>query len=208
MTHPASSASAASNEFDAAKTIVETLQGLDKQLQARAIRFAIESLGLPAAFSGTSSVTSLTASSPLSNAVELPASHGSSSRPKDIRQFTAEKLPKNDVQFAAIVAYYHRFEASEGERKETINAADLTEAARLVQRERPPAPGQTLINAKNTGYLDLVGGGAYKINTVGENLVAVTLPGNGSDSSPRRKAPKKKGSKTIALKSKKSKISG
>jgi hypothetical protein len=36
----------APNEFDAAKSIVEALRGLDKQQQTRAMRFARESLGL------------------------------------------------------------------------------------------------------------------------------------------------------------------
>jgi hypothetical protein len=38
----------APNEFDAAKMIVEALKGLDKQLQARAMRFASESLSTAA----------------------------------------------------------------------------------------------------------------------------------------------------------------
>jgi hypothetical protein len=30
----------------------------------------------------------------------------------------------------------------------------------------------TLVNAKNAGYLDSIGGGQYKLNPVGYNLVA------------------------------------
>jgi len=36
----------APNEFDAAKLIVAAMEGLDTQQQARAIRFAVETLGL------------------------------------------------------------------------------------------------------------------------------------------------------------------
>jgi hypothetical protein len=50
----------------------------------------------------------------------------------------------------------------------------------------------TLTNAKNAGYLDSAGHGAYKINTVGENLVAVTLPGEGSERDAKSRAAKKK----------------
>ena len=34
----------------------------------------------------------------------------------------------------------------------------------------------TLTNAKNAGYLDAAGSGKFKLSTVGENLVAITLP--------------------------------
>jgi hypothetical protein len=39
----------------------------------------------------------------------------------------------------------------------------------------------TLTNAKNAGYLDAVGNGKFKLSSVGENLVAITLP---NDSGP------------------------
>jgi hypothetical protein len=58
----------------------------------------------------------------------------------------AEKQPKSDVQFAATVAFYHRFEAPVHHRKDSINAEDLREACRLVNRERLKKPLQTLNN--------------------------------------------------------------
>ena len=52
----------------------------------------------------------------------------------------------------------------------------------------------------SAGLLDKAERGAFSINTVGENLVAVTLPGNGVSAEPARgrknrakKAPAKKG---------------
>ena len=39
-------------------------------------------------------------------------------------------------------------------------------------------PAQTLRNAKNLGYLDGGSPGEFAVNSVGENLVAMTLPGN------------------------------
>lgn len=62
----------------------------------------------------------------------------------------------------------------------------------------------TLTNAKNAGYLDAAGDGKYKLSSVGENLVAITLPDNngnvnksrgkaGNGKAPKKKTAKKKG---------------
>jgi hypothetical protein len=112
-----------------------------------------------------------------------------------MKQFTAAKAPKTDQQFAAVVAYFYRFEAPPDQRRETIGADTLVEAARLAGRRRPAKAYFTLNNAKNAGYLDSAGTGQFQINSVGENLVAMALPGDDDDSAPRtprKKADKKK----------------
>jgi hypothetical protein len=99
------------------------------------------------------------------------------------------------MQFAATVAYYFAFEAPLGERKDSITADDLQDACRQVGRHRLKRPIKTLHNAHASGLLDKAGErGAFKINTVGENLVAVTLPsGSGTAAPPRaKKNPKPK----------------
>jgi hypothetical protein len=48
-----------------------------------------------------------------------------------------------------------------------------------------------LNNAKNQGYLNPAARGEYAINTVGENLVAMTLPGGGAVSSKEKKIVRK-----------------
>ena len=121
----------------------------------------------------------------------IPASATTSA--KDLKTFVTEKKPKNDVQFAATVAYYYRFEAPENLRKSEINGDDLQEACRLVGRERFKNPGQTVRNAHTLGLMDKgEQPGFFAINSVGENLVAVALPGDGSGA-PRIK--NKKGKK-------------
>lgn len=113
----------------------------------------------------------------------------------DIKTFIAAKKPGRDIQFAAAVAYYYRFEAPAAERKEVINKDDLQEATRKAGRERFGNPQQTLNNAHTLGLLDRGSEkGTFTINSVGENLVAMTLPGDGTpNSKPQRKkrAPKK-----------------
>lgn len=115
---------------------------------------------------------------------------------KDIRTFIAEKDPKKDVQVAAVVAYYHRFEAPLSDRKDAINKDDLQEAMRLASRPRFKNPLQTLANAHILGLLDRGPEKAtFAINSVGENLVAMTLPSTknptGAPRKPKRAAAKK-----------------
>jgi hypothetical protein len=175
---------ATSNQPDvltAAKAVVEALSKLDKRGQGQAIRFASEVLDLEAV---RESRRPLVEPEPI---IEGAAVSEPLSRTKDIKSFVDEKSPKSDGQFAAVIAYYFRFEAPREERKDTISAADLTEAARLSRRPIPPVPSATLNNAKNAGYLDSSEKGRFKLNAVGENLVAITLPGEGTESNGIRK---------------------
>jgi hypothetical protein len=171
-----------SSEFDAAKIIVETLSGLERVQQERAIRFASEALGI-------------TMTQPIilqrREESQLPAHETSESKGLiDIKQFAEGKAPKNDVQFAAVAAYYYQFESPPQQRRDTIDAELLSEAARLVGRRRPSR--FALNNAKNAGYLSSAGHGQFKLSTVGENLVAVTLPGSTTSGGGGRSGRKKR----------------
>ncbi|MGH7812773.1 MAG: hypothetical protein ACREQI_02050 [Candidatus Binataceae bacterium] len=176
---------------DAVKAIAETPKGLDKTHQERAMRFASESLGLglPAQVSTPSMAGQL--------ATPAPAPFlGDPRHATDIRQFTAEKAPKSDQQFAAVAAYFYQFMARESERKDWVTKEQLREAARLAKYRQPRNLLQTLVNAKNAGYLENAGPGRYRISTVGENLVAITLPGGegtnaGNHQNGRRRPAKK-----------------
>lgn len=191
--------SPAVNVLDAAKAIVESVKELDKPHQEQAIRFASELLGLSDVSNSPPPATPTLPTPPIA-----PPTPESQTRLTDIKQFAAAKAPKNDVHFAAVVAYFHQFEAPEDMRKGTIGMEDLKNAARLVQRE---VPGQfALNNAKSSGYLDSAGRGKFKLSPVGENLVAITLPGNGSGQAVRkRKSTKKKtGKKKVGKKNRRS----
>ena len=108
---------------------------------------------------------------------------------------------KSDNQFAAAVAYYYKFEAPADQRKDAINAEDLVDACRKAQRKRPNKPGQVLVNALHQGLLDKAERGQYRINSVGENLVAMVLPSQ--DGGPTKR-PMKKARKKPAIKVKRS----
>ena len=173
------------DDLEALRTIVAALTPFKQPDQERIIRWAKEKLGLPAEIKPAEIQPSGGGGSPVAHPIATPQ-HGVT-----IKQFMDQKDPKSDNQVAAVVAYYHQFEASGGERKKTIIADDLTEACRKANRKRINNSHQTLINAHHTGLLDKAGKGEYTINSVGENLVAMALPGSvdGSKRMPRRSRP-------------------
>src|SRR5581483_5086786 len=136
------------DDLAAVRTIAEALTGFDPKEQERILRWVREKVGLTVAPPDTS----LPTGSPL---VVSMTGHGApTSSATDLKSFFLDKKPKNDVQFAATVAYYYRFVAPTEHRKDEITANDLQEACRLVGRERFSVPGQTLRNAHNLGLLN------------------------------------------------------
>jgi hypothetical protein len=176
------------DEFDALRTIVKTLEAFGADDQNRILRWAAEKLGLSQPQRQTAPAADLGSPGIPPALPEVPPGGTT-----DIKSFVAQKKPKNDSQFAAVVAYYHRFEAPQ--KKDSITQVDLLDACRMANYPRPPAPGQTLRNAVNAGLLDRAERGAFSVNSVGENLVAVTLPGDGtgsSNSAPKQRPARKK----------------
>src|SRR2546425_13073716 len=111
---------ATKSDFMAAEEIKAILHGRDKIEQERIIRWVTESLGLV----GSPSILAATPMPPAGVGTISPANAPSfgipTQRSKDIKTFINEKNPKSDVQFAAVAAYFYRFESSLGERKEVI----------------------------------------------------------------------------------------
>jgi hypothetical protein len=165
---------AAGDDLDAVRSIAQVLEPFDSKDRERIIRWVREKLGMHV----------LVASAPISGetlppgASPVPLSAGPQpTGPRDIKSLVAEKQPKSDLQFAAVVAYYHHFIAPEGEQRDSISAGDLLDACRKVDWPRPKNVSQTLRNAFHSGLLDRAGErGRFRLNSVGENLVAMTLP--------------------------------
>lgn len=168
------------SDFEAAHAIVEILQNRDKPEQERIHRWVAESLQLSTVVARSAAVAGAPTIPPV--LTESP----STARGTDIKSFVENKQPKSDVQFATVAAYYFRFEAKDSGRKDAISADDLQEAARLSGWKRFAKPYVPLQNAANQGYLDRAQRGTFQINAVGENLVAMTLPGGTTEpGSPR-----------------------
>ena len=174
--------------LEAAQKIVADLEGLTNEQRFLAVKFAMETLGvqLPAAAGPVAPPQGHSAPAILHANTVTPAQRA------DIKSFTTAKAPKSDQQFAAVVAYYYQFEAPEGIRKSSIDAVTMKEAARQAGRKQVNDWNMTLNNALRSGYLDKADRGTFTLNSVGENLVAITLPGNASGGSGNGGGSKKK----------------
>lgn len=177
------------DDFEVAKAVADQLKSLERDRQVRVLRWVSESLGITPIPTPRPEVPADERAPSIDSRIGAPSGHS------NIKSFIDAKDPKSDNQFATAVAYFYRFEAPANERLETISPEKLQEAARLAGRKRLSQPGKTLRNAKDMGYLDNAARGEYKINSVGENLVAMTLPGQGSGGGgkkPKKKIAKKK----------------
>jgi hypothetical protein len=120
-------------DLEAVRAVVEALKDFSSDEQQRIFRWAAEKLGtsLPTASGYTPPAGTPPPLHPLPPGVTPSANPGPTT---DIKTFMAEKKPRNDVQYAAAVAYYYRFEAPPAERKEAIKKEDLQEATRKSGR--------------------------------------------------------------------------
>jgi hypothetical protein len=178
------------DDLETVRLIVDSLAPFSKEEQERIFRWTAEKLAIQTpTIPGT---PALAASAHPQASPSAPATGAT-----DIKTFMAQKKPRNDVQFAAAAAYFYRFEAPPAERKEAITKDDLQEAARRANHERFTNPVNTLGNAHKLGLLDRgTEKASFVINSVGENLVAMTLPDGAPIAKPRpAKRAKKSGSK-------------
>jgi hypothetical protein len=163
------------DDLEAVRVLVETLHPFTNEDRERIIRWAREKLGMTVAAGGVSSLSAVgTPPAETSAAAPVPGAGAA----QDIATFVEQKNPKSDVHFAAAVAYYYQFLAPPHERKDAITKEDIVDACRKADRKRPARPAQVLVNAYHEGFLDRREQGQYRLNSVGENLVAMVLPGD------------------------------
>jgi hypothetical protein len=155
------------DDTSAIRIILDTLKKLPEDERAGVLRYVMEKLGL---------ATTTPAAPAPGNPMPAAGGTGGGLSP-NIRTFIETKAPSSDVQFATAVAYFNAFEAPQAARRAEITGDDLTEAARQANWQRLNSPSQTLRNATALGYVDKGSmRGAFRINTVGENLVAMAMP--------------------------------
>lgn len=188
------------DDLEAVRTIITALEPFEEPERERIIRWASEKLGIKNV--ANFSVQQQTQTPPGTANSQNPSNNGQQGN-KDIKSFLEEKNPTSGNQLVAAVAYYYKFEAPIPERKTSISKDDLMEACRKANRERPKNPNVILVNAKEYGLVDKVGTGTYEVNAVGENLVAVSMPGTGHGNSGTKKTTHRTRAKKVAVKVKK-----
>jgi len=166
-------------DLNAVQIIRDALEEFDNDKREQIIRWARESLGLPTTAPHAAIAPSPASPSAAVHASGAPSAPQPPNGPKDIATFVTEKNPETDMQLATTIAYYYRFVAPANERKEEIDAESLRDACRLAGRPgKLVKPLMTLNNAHAKGLLDRGSArGKFVINSVGENLVGMTLPG-------------------------------
>ena len=175
-------------ELEAISSILEALDELDGESIQRVLDYVFSRLSIPASSTMSSHVPRALSTIP------SPLEPSARSRPPSIRDLKEEKQPESANQMAALVAYYLSEVLSSDEAKEAVNTADLEKYFKQAGFKLPKTLSMTLSNATAAGYFDSLGGGLYKLNPVGYNLVVHALPR--SPSKPRRRSgrPRKRGS--------------
>jgi hypothetical protein len=110
-----------------------------------------------------------------------------------LKDFVTAKRPRTDSEMLSVVAYWLRELAGEGDRRDYVTRKDVEQYFKIGEYPLPKRPEFTLPNAKGAGYFEQLGDGKYRLNPVGHNLVAHTLPRPASSrsSSPVKKARKR-----------------
>ena len=106
-----------------------------------------------------------------SQSATIAPSEGSPGRRVSIRDLKEEKQPDSVNQMTALVAGYLSEHAPEGELKDAISTAEVEKYFKQAGFRLPKSPRNALTNAAAAGYFDSVGGGRYRLNPVGYNLV-------------------------------------
>jgi hypothetical protein len=173
-------------ELAAIKTVLGVLGALEPEARNNVIDYVFRRL----------KITAPSFAAPEHSAAPPPATREpavsltSADRITDLRSLREQKQPRTVNHMVAVLAYYLAHLAPEGDRRAYIVPDDIRKYFPQANFELPIGPpGQTLLNAKNAGYLDLSGKGQYRLNPVGHNLVTHKLSrGEGSAPSggPRR----------------------
>jgi hypothetical protein len=178
-------------ELAAMGAVLRALDGLDGDSIQRVLDYVLGRLSLSAPPRKSFGVSPAVISS--------AEPSGEPHRQKSIRDLKEEKQPESSNQMAALVAYYLSELAPEKERRDVVEPSDLEKYFKQAGFKLTSALKNTLPNAASSGYFDLVGRGAYRLNPVGYNLVVHGLPRNEARlATPRPRGKKVKKSKKAA----------
>jgi len=178
------------SELNAIRAVLSALIPLKREGRLRVLDYVLGRLGMTESVIQQPSTGSLTADAVLRKTADVSDSLAAPSTPtNDIRSLTKEKSPRSANEMAALVAYYLSERAPEPYRKPTITTDDIKAYFKQAPFRLPQSPQLTLINAKNSGYLESAGTGQYRLNPVGYNLVVHGLPAGSSGKKIKTKKP-------------------
>src|SRR6266581_2481385 len=120
------------DDLEAVRLVATALGGFSPEEQERIIRWAREKLGLASAPRNLPDMRAPQPYSSVSPRPIEPTEPTQSPTAKDLKTFVTAKSPKSDVQFAATVAYFYRFEAPPEQRRNEIDRVILQDACRLA----------------------------------------------------------------------------
>lgn len=153
--------------------IVEALKTLEEAEKITVIKAACEHLKIPVV---KTTQKGQDGAEDMAAAATTETTQGSKEKITDIRTLKETKNPRNDIEMICVMGYYLEKYAPEGEAKAAFQPEDIKKYFDQAGFPLPKVANQALINTKKAGYLDSAGRGKYKLNPVGYNLVAHTLP--------------------------------
>jgi hypothetical protein len=169
------------SELNAIRAVLSALVPLKREGRLRVLDYVLGRLGMTEPVVQQPSTGGLTADTALRKTPDISDSLATpSTQANDIRSLTKVKSPRSANEMAALVAYYLSERAPEPYRKLAITTDDIKSYFKQAPFRLPQSPQQTLINAKNSGYLESAGTGQYRLNPVGYNLVVHGLPAGNS----------------------------
>ncbi len=157
-------------EIEAIKVVLAALAPLSEKARASVLDYVTRRLDL------TGPVAPATHSAAGSPPLAAASPGGGAAPTVHIKDFKDQRRPRSANEMAAVIAYYLANVAPQDQRKQTINQKDVETYFKIATFPLPRQVRATLPNAKNAGYFDLVGDGEYKLNAVGHNLVAHSMP--------------------------------
>lgn len=162
-------------EVDAIKAVLSAIEPLSATARTSVLEYVIKrlqvSLAIPAA--------ALPAGSGfVPGASDLTKRPASDQTPDvtHIKQLKELKKPRSANEMAALVAYFLGEMVPANERRRSVNAKDIETQFKIAGFPLPDHVQMTLPNAKAAGYFDAAGEGDYRLNAVGHNLVAHSMP--------------------------------
>lgn len=178
------------SELEAINTILTTLASLEENEKKRVLEYVSKRLNIDVI--QLDGGTEIQGEDMVMAANEAPDQEViPREKSTDIKELKEIKKPKSAIQMAVLVAYYLQELAAKDDRKENVGVEDIKKYFKQAAYPQPQRPSDPLKNAKNSGYLESVDRGQYKLNSVGFNLAAYKMPEDSKRHTRKKTKPKK-----------------